>query len=166
MPNTLQAYFRDRKGSLSQPAKKLSTPAHALTDVPTHTSTSVPNTIDVFQLPVAPDLQGLTKLQRLFSMATQIDIRSLTIVGNNEFFLFMEMCAERGWASFKMTPHKWVVETGDYNSRLKELNGKARQLFIAKNPQALVDKLAAIKISVMNHLATQNFKCELVRSQI
>ena len=160
MPNTLQAYFRDRRGSISQPAKKPGTPTHAVTNVPASASSNILKSVDIFQLPVSPDLQGLTKSQRLFSVATRIDVRSLTITGEAEFYLFMEMRAERGWASFKMTPHKWVVETANYNTRLEELNRRAGQLFIAKNPRALLDKLAAVEISVMSRLATQDFKCE------
>jgi hypothetical protein len=157
-PNTLQAYFRDRKASGTVNTAGKSDPSHSAR---TSTQAGGSKSADVFQLPVPLNLQGLTKSQRLFSVATQIDVRSLTVSGDVEFYLFMDMRAERGWASFKMTPYKWVAETVSYNARLEELNKKADKPFIPKNPRALVDKLAAIKIKITDRLATQNFKCEV-----
>jgi len=72
--------------------------------IPVASSSTTPSkTIDAFQLPVSPDLQQLTPSQRIFSIATRTDIRSLTISGDVEFYLFMQLRAERGWATFKMT---------------------------------------------------------------
>ena len=115
-----------------------------------------PTSVNVFQLPVGPEFERLTKSQRLFSLATRTDVRSLEISGDTEFFLFMEMRAERQWASFRMTPHKWVTETNEYNARLHKQDAKA----IQKNPRALMDKLIVIEVKIMERIATNNFNCK------
>lgn len=74
----------------------------------------------------------------------------------------MQMRAERGWASFKLTPQKWVVETTAYNARLQELMLKEKSLFVSKNPRALVDKLSVIETQVFHRVATKNFTCKLL----
>lgn len=115
---------------------------------------------DIFSLPVSADLQKLTKSERLFSIATEVDIRSLTISTDIEFRLFVDMRAEKQWASYRMTSHRWVSETREYNQRLKAKNDGEKQLTIFKNPRALLDKLASIEADVMKRLATGNFTCE------
>lgn len=72
----------------------------------------------------------------------------------------MKMRAERGWASFKMSPQKWVVETAAYNTRLNELEKNKEIRTIPKNPRALVDKLMAIEIKVMYCLTTKDYTCK------
>lgn len=68
---------------------------------PFATSTGTPQQLnDLSKLPVHPELQNMTQSQRLFSITTGINARSLTISSNDEFFLFMELQAERQWASF------------------------------------------------------------------
>jgi hypothetical protein len=138
----IHAFFKDRK------------------TISIASSSNSPKAIDAFQLPVSPDLQRLTKSQRIFSIATRTDIRSLTISGDIEFYLFMQLRAERGWASFKMTSHKWVAETAEFNARLEKCNAEANRQTIQKNPRALLDKLLAIEIKVMDRIATNNYKCE------
>ena len=94
--------------------------------------------IDAFQLPVSQDLQPLTKSHRIFSIATRTDVRSLTIFGDIEFFLFMKMRAEWKWASFMMTSHKWVSETAEFNARLLVPEGptpQMRQGLLTKKPR-------------------------------
>lgn len=81
------------------------------------------NSFDIrqhFQPACGPEFERLTKSQRLFSLATQMDVRSLNISGDVEFYLFMEMRAEGQWVSFRMTPPKWVSETSEYNSRMQK----------------------------------------------
>jgi hypothetical protein len=129
--------------------------------IPVASSSTTPSkTIDAFQLPVSPDLQRLTPSQRIFSIATRTDIRSLTISGDVEFYLFMRMRAERGWATFKMTSHKWVAETAEFNLRLEKLNTEANRPTIKKNPRALLDKLLSIETKVIERIATNNYICE------
>lgn len=72
----------------------------------------------------------------------------------------MQLCPEHGWASFKMTSHKWVAETAEFNARLEKCNAEANHQTIRKNLYALLDKLLAIKIKVMDRIATNNYKCE------
>jgi len=69
--------------------------------------------------------------------------------------LFMAMRAERQWASFRMTLQKWVTETMEYNSRLQKEDPTA----IAKNPRALLDKLIAMEVTIIDRVATNNYKC-------
>lgn len=64
------------------------------------------------QLPTEPP--HLTRSQRIFSIATQTDIRSLTLK-DEEFRLFMDMRAEMQWATFNMTSPKWAEATREYN---------------------------------------------------
>jgi len=137
--NILQNYFKDTKAIAPPAAKPL-------------TSSSTTN---VFHLPVGPEFAKLTKSQRLFSIATQTDVRSLKISGNIEFYLFMEMRAEHQWASFRMTPPKWVVETREYNTRLQRRDANA----IHKNPRALLDKLIEMEVKILERITTNNFKC-------
>jgi len=118
-------------------------------------STIASTSTDIFQLPVGPELKKLTRSQRLFSLATRTDVRSLEISGGAEFYLFMEMRAERQWASFRMTPHKWVTETMEYNSRLQKRDPTA----VTKNPRALLDKLIAMEVKIIDRVATNNYKC-------
>jgi hypothetical protein len=139
--NILQDYFKDKKVTFSST---------------TLSQKSAPTSVNVFQLPVDPEFERLTKSQRLFSLATGTDVRSLEISGDTEFFLFMEMRAEHQWASFRMTPHKWVTETNEYNARLRKQDAKA----IQKNPRALMDKLIVIEVKIMERIVTNNFNCE------
>lgn len=121
---------------------------------------------DIFNLPVSSDLRKLTRSERLFSVATQVDIRSLTISGDSEFYLFMEMRAERKWASFRMNSHKWVVETDEYNKRLEAKNQQSSLSTVKKNPRALLEKLIAIEAAVLRRLATQNFTCKFTSAAL
>jgi len=103
----------------------------------------------------------LTRSELLFSIATQIDARSLLIQGDTEFFLFMDMRAELQWASFNMTSRKWVIATEAYNIRLAELYKKQGiQLATKKNPRALMDKLGQLEPKIANRIATNDFTCE------
>jgi hypothetical protein len=143
----IQAFFKDIKAITGTSTNK-----------PTPKSKAAG--VDVFHLPVSPDLQRLTKTQRLFSISTRTDIQSLTILGDIEFFLFMEMRAERGWASFKMTSQRWVTETTEFNLRLEKKNEAENRQTIKKNPRALLDKLLAIEVKVLERIAMNNYKCE------
>jgi len=44
----------------------------------------------------------------------------------------MEMRAERGWASFKMTLQRWVTETTEFNLRLEKKNEAENRQTIKK----------------------------------
>lgn len=117
--------------------------------------------VDVFDLPVQPELSGLTPTQRLFSAATRIDTRSLEITSRPEFILFMDMRREEQWATHHMSPPKYAEATAKYNTRLEGLAKTDHALtFVAKNPRALLDKLVSIEKQVLQRIATQNFKCK------
>ncbi|CAL1700308.1 unnamed protein product [Somion occarium] len=110
-------------------------------------------------LPLPDDMSGLTRSQRLFSIATNIHIDSLTIKDANEFFLFMEMRRESKWASFNMTPKCWVLATEEYNTRLAQILN-VPTLAVKKNPRALMTKLSEIEAIILTRLSTQNFTCK------
>ncbi|KAF7973294.1 hypothetical protein HWV62_15675 [Athelia sp. TMB] len=112
--------------------------------------------VDVFSLPVDKSLQNLTKSQRLFTLGTGINVRALKISGDIEFFLFMTMREERQWASFKMTPTKWAVETKLYNTRLVEYPGSTA--VVLKHPRALLEKLSAVQTDIIKRLRKNDYK--------
>jgi hypothetical protein len=101
--------------------------------------------------PISTD--KLTRSQRLFSAATQIHPKSLSIGVGDEFFLFMELREEQQWTSFGMTPRKWVSATQEYNTRLQAKN----QASVTKQPRALVEKLGEIEPKVLDRLARRDF---------
>ena len=106
-----------------------------------------------------PPTAGLTRSQFLFSIGTAMDVRSLAVQGDLEFFLFMEMRAEFQWTSFTMTSQKWVSATHTYNERLEEKARVRGVQFIKKNPRALMEKLGEIEPKISKRLLTKNFKC-------
>ena len=106
-----------------------------------------------------PPTAGLTRSQVLFSIGTAMDVRSLAVQGDIEFYLFMEMRAEFQWTSFAMTSQKWVSATHVYNKRLEEKTRVKGVLFIRKNPRALMEKLGEIEPKISKRLLTKNFKC-------
>lgn len=86
----------------------------------------------------------------------------MKITTDIEFFLFMTMRAERQWASFKMTPLKWVTETKAYNKRLEAANANTNTnvttTTIPKNPRALLEKLLSVETDILERIAKQDFK--------
>jgi len=121
------------------------------------------NLSDLLPLPTPAIEKSLTRSQLLFTIATQIDPRSLLIKGDDEFYLFMEMRAELQWASFNMTSRKWVTATHAYNLRLEESDKKRGiQTTIKKNPQALMDTLGQVEPKIAQRIATNNYMCELM----
>lgn len=73
----------------------------------------------------------------------------------------MEMREEFRWATFEMTPLKYVRATEDYNARLETKNAsKNRGSVVKKNPRALMEKLTTIEEQVISRIANNNFKCK------
>jgi hypothetical protein len=106
-------------------------------------------------------IDGLTRSQRLFSLATNIDPRSLLIREHDEFCLFMDMRAELKWISHEMTPKRWVQATMEYNKCLPARAGPLEgSSVIPKNPLALSRKLGEIEQMVMTRIIKGNFKCK------
>jgi len=148
----------------------------ALSQLPTP-PTTVPSTtitgggISLCQPTVSPALNselspplpppGMTRSQHFFTIATRIDARAMQISGDTEFHLFMDMRAEFGWISFKMTPKQWALATETYNTRLEEKDrANGRPETVKKHPQALLRKLGEIEVMVMNRMVKTDFKCE------
>lgn len=102
----------------------------------------------------------MSRSQRLFTIATGIDARSLTISSKDEFFLFMELRADRQWASFRMNPNKLVAETNEYNRRLDEINQRANIVTVNKHPRALHEMLGKIEQKIIERVTTNNYKCK------
>lgn len=67
-------------------------------------------------------IAGLTPSQRVFSIATGLNLLSLAITSGDEYFLFMNLRAEHLWASYNMTSAEWAEATDIYNSELKVHN--------------------------------------------
>jgi hypothetical protein len=106
-----------------------------------------------------PDSQ-LTRSQRLFSIATQTDVRSLAIKDDAEFYLFMDMRAEKKWVSFNMTSHRWLTASQEYNARLQAQNDAKNCSTIKKNPRALMDLLGTIEAKVSERIIKNDYVCE------
>ncbi|KAF9523224.1 hypothetical protein CPB83DRAFT_871718 [Crepidotus variabilis] len=107
------------------------------------------------QAPIDP---SLTRSQLLFSITTQMNPRSLLIKDNLEFFLFMDMRDELKWTSFGMTSLKWVSAVKTYNQRLEKRGKDTGVAVVKKSPRALMDKLSEIETSILQRVATRNFK--------
>ncbi|KAH9855088.1 hypothetical protein C2E23DRAFT_725157 [Lenzites betulinus] len=108
----------------------------------------------------APVISGMTRSQRLFSVATGIDARSLSFAcsgDSDEFYLFMRLRKEHQWASFRMTPFNWVCAASLYNTELRRLNHERGKSLVSKTPRALMEKLGDIEPDILGRLATGNY---------
>ena len=115
--------------------------------------------------PVLPHFRadGLTRSQRLFSLATNIDPRSLTIQENVEFYLFMDMRAEFKWISHEMSPKRWVDATAEFNRRLVAKQGPSATI---KNPLALLRTLGDLEPRIMNRIIKGDYKCTCTHADL
>ncbi|GBE80642.1 hypothetical protein SCP_0303590 [Sparassis crispa] len=130
--------------------------------LPTGASEAVLKTQSALALTLALpalNISGLTASQRVFSISTGIHILSLTILTDNEFYLFMNLRSEFQWVSYNMTPQKWVVAANDYNVRLEALNGAKGKNTIRKTPRALMEKLGEIEPKILTCLSSGKFTC-------
>lgn len=175
VPGTLHTYFRSSTTNLKGNTKtqcptSSNAPMAALMQrQSTAASKSVPPgppsaAITQVMPGVLPRSQppGPTRSQRLFALTTGIDARSLQIQGDTEFFLFMEMRVEFSWASYQMTPKKWVTATEEYNRRLTEKDGPE---IVKKNPQALVRKLGEMEPRLMERIVKGDYNCMYPRRE-
>ena len=66
------------------------------------------------------------------------------------------------WASFKMTPAKWVEATKLYNSEaLKQLQvSDQSHSYVHKNPRALMTQLGTVETTISERIIAGNYKCE------
>ncbi|KAL6307078.1 hypothetical protein BKA93DRAFT_770448 [Sparassis latifolia] len=146
-------------------SQRPATSATLLTKVPgpalvSHTvDTSVQSELvpeEPHMLPVV-QISGPSRSQRLFSVVTGINPSSLSISADSEFYLFMDMRAEGKWASFNMTPAKWVAAAEAYNARLEELT-KSRGLPMArKTPRALMEKLGELEPKILACIIAKDY---------
>ncbi|KAG2106101.1 hypothetical protein BD769DRAFT_1366791 [Suillus cothurnatus] len=121
-------------------------PPEFLQDHPVCSSAGVNNSVTV--------AAGQTRSQRLFSISTGIDPRSLTFQSSDEFYMFMDMQAEFKWLSYQMTSKRWVLATEEYNRRLMKKNG---QSVVPKNPQALLRALGDIEPKLMSKITKNDY---------
>ncbi|PIL33226.1 hypothetical protein GSI_04676 [Ganoderma sinense ZZ0214-1] len=107
-----------------------------------------------------PAIVGLTRSQRLFSVITQVDPRSLTFgsgASSREFFLFMSLWATHRWATFQMSPYDWVCAASTYNTAIKDLNHEHRSSLPFKTPRALLDKLSEVEGKIFVCIRDSNY---------
>jgi hypothetical protein len=83
----------------------------------------------------------------------------LAIKGEDEFYLFMDMRAEKGWVSFNMSSHKWVIATHEYNDALCKMQVERGLPAIKKIPRALLDKLGEMEAKILDWLHKGHFLC-------
>ncbi|KAL6305557.1 hypothetical protein BKA93DRAFT_824944 [Sparassis latifolia] len=146
-------------------SQRPATSATLLTKVPSpalvsHTvNTSVQSELvpeEPHMLPVV-QISGPSRSQRLFSVVTGINLSSLSISADSEFYLFMDMRAEGKWASFNMTPAKWVAAVKAYNAHLEELT-KSRGLPMArKTSRALMEKLGKLEPKILARIIAKDY---------
>lgn len=151
---TIAAYFKDSKdGSFLTHSNAAAKPL-----TPSGNSAA----INIFKLPVSEQLKHLTPSERLFTFATRIDVSSLEITVDWEFFLFMEMRGKEKWSTNRMSSHKYMEAANQFNAKLAERARSKNCTFTAKNPRAIVDKLAEVERQVLNRIATGNYKCKWI----
>ncbi|OBZ65553.1 hypothetical protein A0H81_14418 [Grifola frondosa] len=102
-------------------------------------------------------ISGLSRSQRIFSVATGINVLSLSITAKHEYLVFMDLRLEQQWTSFAMTPRKWVTAANDYNARLESVNRSNGRSTIYKTPRALMEKLGAVEPEILSRFASSNF---------
>lgn len=144
------------------------TPAHATAGIVTSTSNAVtagrnlpvtPGSLaDPLPLP-SENMQGLTRSQQIFALATGEDSQSLFIARGEEFFLFMRLREQHQWWTCGMAPKKYVSSTHMYNVELQKLVRVTRCSFVPKNPRALYAKLGEIETTILKKIQSRDFKC-------
>ncbi|KAI0681936.1 hypothetical protein BC835DRAFT_1251759, partial [Cytidiella melzeri] len=89
---------------------------------------------------------------------TNIDLTSLKISSDIEYYLFMDLRAEHCWASHQMTSTSYVEATQRYNNALAAAyHNKSSRPPVKKNPQAIMEKLGEIEAEVLDRLARNDF---------
>ena len=113
-------------------------------------------------LPIA-QVTGPTKSARIMSAATGFPTQSMTFPDDDdEFYLFMDLRAQLGWASSKLTCALWVEATSIYNAALEKKKPGA----FRKTPRALVEKLAQVEKQVIHRKKNNNYICEQISAYL
>ncbi len=107
-------------------------------------------------------ISGLTRSQRIVSVHGGLDPRSLTFMSaeSEAFFLFMRLRAENKWASYSMSPSKWVAAASLYNAEVDRINTQKGKHMVRKTPRALMDKLGDIESRVLSRIAVNDYRCK------
>lgn len=98
--------------------------------------------------------------QKLYTRFTGIPLSVFKIERGEEFFLFMDLRAERKWVAHKLNSRAWIRATQEYNEALEKKNIVAGLLTIKKTPHAMIEQLGYAENVVMNRLVSQNFTGE------
>ena len=107
-------------------------------------------------LPVA-QVAGGTRSARIMSAATGFPTQSMKFPNDDdEFYLFMDLRAQHGWVSPKMTSVSWVEATSIFNAALEKKKPGA----FRKTPRALMEKLATVEKQIINRKKNNNYMCE------
>ncbi len=148
-----------QKASLENSFKKTVKPGAPLTMSGKHPTALAVQAAEHSRL---PSLVGLTRSQQVFSRLTALDPRSLRIETSTECFFFMDLRAERQWASFKMNAYRWASATKDHNRQIAEANDAKDLPTIKKHPRALMDALSAIETKILNRIARGDYQCTFI----
>ncbi|KAI1782658.1 hypothetical protein LXA43DRAFT_1103634 [Ganoderma leucocontextum] len=108
-----------------------------------------------------PIIAGLTRSQKVFSIATGIDPRVLTFSKNTswrEFELFMKLRDTHKWVTYKMTPFHFVCAASTYNAAISQINQTGGEQFPLKTPRAILEKLGDIEAQIFVHVRDNNFE--------
>ncbi|KAF8572794.1 hypothetical protein K439DRAFT_1377518, partial [Ramaria rubella] len=110
----------------------------------------------------SPRFSGATCSERIFTITTGILPAALTIGTGDEFFLFMDLHAEKQWVSYGMTAQKWVNATTEYNIHWKHKCQENGTIFVSKNPRALIEKLGEMEIRISKRIQKDDYKSMLI----
>ncbi|KAI0685312.1 hypothetical protein C8T65DRAFT_592488, partial [Cerioporus squamosus] len=117
-----------------------------------------------YQTPCLPIVRitGLTRSQQVFSLATGLDLRSITFARSEKdaFFLFMNLRKQLQWATYKMTPRDWVAAATLYNHAVEKKNASEGKALVRKTPRALLDKLHEIELAIIHRVSKGNYKSQ------
>lgn len=77
----------------------------------------------------------------------------------------MRLRAEHKWASYNMSPSKWVAAASAYNAEVDHLNVQKHKNMVRKTPRALMEKLGEVESRILARIATNNYACECPTSK-
>lgn len=74
----------------------------------------------------------------------------------------MDLRFECKWASYEMTPRRYISAVDTYNAKLaQEFAKDGKKLLVKKTAHALMERLAEIEAHCIERMITGNFKCAL-----